>query len=266
MITDFIFDGMALSDFGYILFFEESDDSVTVSNMEFGSIKAARSDAHQKVSYSYNDNYSCEFTIMKNICMYDEEETFLTNKDVSEMVRWLSCKEYKWFRLVDDKDDDDEIWYKAQIQISKEYAGDRVFGLKLTVNTNTPYGYTKEYTKTKVLDYGDVINIPLISDEYIEIYPDVTITLKEAGAVVLGSWKNTFHLYHCIQGEVITITGGNTRQISSTNPDHDWEKDFNFQFPVLIRDDDVSGGSYQNYAAKCEVTITYRGIRKVGLG
>lgn len=265
MITDFIFDGMALSDFGYVLFFDDSSDSTTVSNMSFESIKAARSDAHQRVSYTYESNYECSFIIMKNPCVYECEEQFLTNDDVSEMVRWLSCKEYKWFRLIDDKDND-EIWYRVQIQIDKEYAGDNAYGLKLKVLTDSPYGYTKEQKRSDTLLNGDSLEVMVISDEHTKIYPDVTITMRANGKLYLSNINSGVGttLENCVQGEVITIKGGNTCQISSTN-DHNWETDFNYRFPYF----DVKGTQsveFRNNGVECKVEMIYRGIRKVGLG
>lgn len=266
MITDFIFDGYALSDFGYIMFFEDALDTSVVSNMEFSDIKGARSDIAQQVSYSYGENYNCSFLIIKNLCYYDGEEQFMTNDDISEMVRWLACKKYKWFRFVD-SDDTDEIWYKAQIQIEKEFAGDRVIGLHLSIVTNAPYGFTKEYTVNRNMrNATEEFQILVPSDEHGRIYPDVSIKMLSAGMFTLqnrDTGKTTI-IRDCDANEIITIQGGNLCQISSTK-NHNWESDFNYIFPYFEIDgtDDVR---YLYNGSNCDITFQFRGIRKVGMG
>ena len=230
MIKDFIFDGQALSDFGYIAIFENSEDVIEVSAMQYENIKGALSDISHRVSYNYEQNYTSTFLIIKSECENNEDELWMTHDDISEMTRWLARKQYKWFRFIDEEDDD-EIWYKVQVKVSKEYIGDRVLGLQLTVTANAPYGFTREIKK-KIQDSEFTINA--ISDEEGYIYPDMTIEMLANGDFeLLNEYENRItKIANCVAGEVITISGGDNLQISSS-VNHDFTKDFNYVFPRL---------------------------------
>ena len=264
MIADFIFDGKALSDFGYMVLFEESVDDIAVSNMKFTEIKGAKSDVSQQVSYNYDENYSTTFTIIKDMCgITNDEDMYLSNSDIEELTRWLARKKYKWFRFIEDNDDD-EIWYQAQFVIYKEYVGDRCFGLKITLNTSAPFGFTREINTTPNIT-NNTFSVPVYSDEEGYIYPDITIALHQAGTFELSNIAEDriTQLKNCVNGEIITIYGQGVNQISSTAI-HDYVKDFNYNFPRFYTE---YGDNINHFTVNlpCTVTVKYRGIRKVGL-
>ena len=262
MITDFVFDKVKLSDFGYVPFLQNSEDQVVVSELTMNDIKAARSDVSLNTSYAYGNNYSCTFLLLKDSCKYDVNELDLTHRDISELTKWLCRKQYHWFRMIKD-DDDDEIWYLVQINVRKEMAGERVIGLTITVNANAPYGFSKEREKEFT---GAPYLVRTHSDEEGYIYPDVKITMKASGNLTL---TNTLEnrktiLKNCVAGEVITLRGGEDQQISSTNSNHDYVTEFNYLFPRLIS----SYAEYDNlFTANlaCDISFVYRDIRKVGM-
>lgn len=272
MIKDFIFDGQALSDFGYIAIFENSEDVIEVSAMQYENIKGALSDISHRVSYNYEQNYTSTFLIIKSECENNEDELWMTHDDISEMTRWLARKQYKWFRFIDE-DDDDEIWYKVQVKVSKEYMGDRVLGLQLTVTANAPYGFTREIKK-KIQDSEFSINA--ISDEEGYIYPDMEITCIVPGKLIITNKYDNREtvVNNCQQDEIITISGGDCLQISSSIANRDFSKDFNYIFPrlccnygntknVISTSLGTSHGSVA-YEVAPPITLSYRGIRKVG--
>lgn len=262
MVKDFVFDKVALSDLGYIAVFQSSEEQVVVSEMSLNTVKGARSDKSHATSYTYPNNYSDTFMILKNPCEYNDDEMDLTNKEISELIKWLCRKEYKWFRFVDD-DDDDEIWYEVKFDAKKEYAGERVIGLSLTVEANTPYGFTKEKTRKYT---ASPMKIKVHSDEEGYIYPTVRITLRQGGNLVL---TNTFEnrsttLKNCVNNETIVLYGDDLQQIVSSNPNHDYVTEFNYKFPRLCN-------KYNEYLntftsnLPCDISFTYREIRKVGM-
>ena len=230
MVQDFIFDGQALSDFGYLMIYENSEDVIDVSNMQYETIKAALSDEAHRVAHTYESNYTSTFFIMKNPCVYLDEDLNLTSDDIRELTRWLARKQYKWFRFIDEEDND-ETWYKAQIVVQKEFYGGNCIGLQLTVNANAPYGFSREI-KHEIS--SDTFDINVQSDEEGYIYPDMTIEVETSGDVVLTNdydGRQTI-IRNCQASEIITIQGGDTQQISS-NIDHDFTNDFNYVFPRL---------------------------------
>lgn len=108
--------------------------------------------------------------------------------------------------------------------------------------------------------------ITVFSDDEGYIYPDVTITIQADGDLELvNEFENrTTYIAGCTVGEVITIIGGDTLQITSSDDTHDMSKCFNYKFPRLCTE-------YMNYTntfstnITCDIEIKYRGIRKVGI-
>ena len=108
--------------------------------------------------------------------------------------------------------------------------------------------------------------ITIFSDDEGYIYPNVTITVKKDGDLeLINEFENRMtYIADCKAGEVITIIGGDTLQIVSSDDTHDMSKCFNYKFPRLCTE-------YMNYTntfsanTSCDIEIKYRGIRKVGL-
>lgn len=262
MVSDFIFDGRSLSEFGYMLIFENSEEQMDTSNMEMDSIKAARNDKSLGVGYKYGENLTATYLIMKNYCEFPDDELDLTDDDVSEMTRWLCRKQYKWFRFVDDEEVSDEVWYQGYWTVKKEFAGDKVIGLQITLHTNAPYGYTRI---VKHIQSASNFEINIGTDEEGYIYPDVTINLKEAGTLEFTNVTEdrTTRLENCEANEIITIYNADVQQIKST-VDHDYIHEFNYKYPRLVS----SYGHYNNEFSinlNADITMEYREIRKVGL-
>lgn len=271
MISDFIFDGKALKDFGYMILFEESEDILDVSAMQFENIKAALSDISYRVAHSYEQNYTTTFLIVKDMCGISDDDLWLKNDDISELTRWLCRKQYKWFRFVDDKEDNDEIWYKVQIQTKLEFVGDHVLGLQLVVTANAPFGFTREINITNESandGYQTDFQFNIYTDEEGYIYPNIIITCPSSGDLVItnNNENRTTTINNCQSGEIITIAGEDLKQITSSI-DHDFSKDFNYIFPRFrILYGDTSNNFHAEVGGSApEMQFSYRGIRKVGL-
>lgn len=261
--NDFVFDGVTLSDHGYIVTWDGtySEDGV-VSSMSYETVKASRSDVVHKVSSSYEENYHVDVIIAKSPC--GDENMYLTNDDISEMSRWLCRKEYKWFRWIDDHLGQDEIWFEVQITMDKEAYGDSIIGLKLHISANRPYGVTRERKiKWDNAEGQHIVNI--YSDEEGYINPDVVITARTDGDISILNEREdrTTEIKNCVAGEVITIHGGDLLQITSTE-DHDFAKDFNYVFPRFYNEFEKNKNTI-TVTGMCDIEIRYRGLRKVGM-
>lgn len=258
-MDDFIFDGQALSDFGYVIAADGAiDETLAVSNMNYELIKSAMSDISYKVAHEYPDNYSRTFMIIKNNCEDVESNGSLTDDDISTLTRWLVRKQFKWFKYVGTN-----VWFKVQNVVEKMYYGNDVIGLQITVNANAPFGFTPEIANTWS---GETNTIYTVSDEEGYIIPTVIITLAESGNLVIRNSRTAdfTQIDNVSSGEVITIYGEGLLQIASSDPSHNVADDFNFVFPKLV-------SSYNDSAniittnLNCTVTYKYRGRRKVGL-
>ena len=255
----FIFDGQSLSDFGYIEYAEGlKTDNVVVSSMEYDTIKGALSDVSLKVGHNYESNYSTTLQILKDYCIFPEDDLTLSDDDISTITRWLVRKQYKWFRY-----EGKDVWYKVHNKIDKIYLGEDVIGLSITITANAPYGFTDEISNSWS---GREIKLKVISDEEGYIYPNMVIVPSESGDLVLTNTRtgDVTRINRVNAGEVITIYGENLLQITSDNESHDIATDFNFVFPRFYNEYNDSINTFTTNL-NCDIQIDYRGIRKVGL-
>lgn len=260
---DFKFDGTKLSSKGYIIYHEGLlEENRPTSTMMYDVIKASLSDVSHKVSHNYESNYTVTFNIMKDPCTYDD--TFLTEEDVSTMTRWLVRKQYKIFKYIDDEGDDYPTWYNVQNTVEKIITGDNIVGLAVTVNANAPYGFADE---TEITWSGTSAEITVVSDEEGYIYPKLVITCNAAGDLTITNSRENSRvttINNVANGEVITITGGDVLQISSSVSGHDLATDFNYVFPRLLNTFHSRVNTLTTNLSSSKV-LTYNGIRKVGL-
>lgn len=267
MITDFIFDGKSLSEFGYIPYYEGlNEEPLNVSHMNYATIKAPNSDIAHKTSTNYEENYVKTFSIMKSTCDNVGDEFYLTNDDISELTKWLVRKEYKELKFLNTDDETDETLFYVQNTIDKVMSGDNCVGLTITMNSNAPYGF-----KPKKKIYWDTvedtsITLKLASDEEGYIYPDMVITMQEACDLMITNdyEERVMNINNVKDGEVITIKGGHILQISSSDPSHDLSTDFNYNFLRLCYqyEKDENELRCSNY---CTIEMEYQEIRKVGM-
>ena len=254
----FIFDGQQLSDFGYVEYAEGlKSDNVVVSGMNFDTIKGATSDISLKVGHNYGENYSTTLLVMKDRCVWKEDE-FLTDDDISILTRWLVRKQYKWFKYTEK-----DVWYKVQNTIEKAYLGEDVIGLSIHVNANAPYGFTDVISTTFTdKEFG----LRVVSDEEGYIYPNVTLIPEETGDLILTNERtqDETRINRVSSGEMITIYGDSILQITTDKEDHDIAADFNYVFPKLYNEYNNALNEFTTNL-KCSTIIEYRGIRKVGL-
>lgn len=267
MIEDFIFDGQTLSGFGYVIcsFGSVGIETAPVSEMNYTSVQAAASDISRKATTSYAENLSKTIQIMKKNCTDTTDKYAITNDELSQLSKWLCRKDYKWFRWVDTKDDD-EIFYEVKIDLRQIHLSGNRVGLELAITANRPYGVTREIKSIKDFTSDTPHTFGVYSDDEGYIYPDVVITLKESGDL---SISNAFedritYIGGCTQGEVITIYGGDMLQIESSRKEHNLGDTFNYKFPRLCC---TYGNSNNSITASldCRMELKYRGIRKVGI-
>ena len=229
--------------------------------MEMQSIKGARNDRSYGTGYQYGENYTGTYLIIKNYCE-DPDHPDMSDEDVSTITRWLCRKHYKWFRFID-PDNVDDIWYKVYFRVQKDMIGDSVVGLRLTIITNAPYGFSKEINHTYTDRNFEVFTN---SDEEGYVYPDLKIKLKEGGDFRLKNVteNRTTALNNCIAGEIITLSGYDTQQITSTNEAHDYIHEFNYKFPRLWNRYAITKNEFE-CNLNAEIEFTYREVRKVGM-
>lgn len=273
MVLDFQFDGEKLSDYGYMIgsFNGRTEDTVEVSVMDYTDIKSALSDVSHKVATSYPSNYTATVQIMKTNCDGDDDGR-LSNDDVSMITKWLVRKEYKQFNWIYEDDTAEDIFYDVHCKISKITVGGDCYGLEVTFESNRPFGYTeiKRHIENNCpANYP--IEVEIETEEEGWMYPDVIIKLRSVATnpIVI---KNTLEpsretrIDDCIAGEILTFHGGDLLQLTSSVSSHVLATDFNYVFPRLYNEYQMTWLNTFLVNAQCDITIQYRGIRKVGLG
>lgn len=273
MIDDFLFDGQRLSDFGYMLCSFDSGiktENSTVSEMAYTEIKASQSNISHTVSTGYDNNLTKTVQIIKKGCGVNDNYE-LTYDDISEIAKWLCRKDYKWFRWIDNEtyetSKDNEVYFKVRIDLQKIEIGGVCIGFELILTANSPYGFTHEFENTLSFTSANTSkDLYVYSDEEGYIYPDVTITLNQAGDLRLTNSIEDRSMYigGCKSSEVITILGNDIQQVSTSVSTHDLSTTFNYNFFRLCNSYKQDKNTITSNL-KCKIVLKYRGIRKVGL-
>ena len=285
MITDFSFDGTTLSEMGYMLcdFSGNTEETLEVSVMDYTDIKAPLSDKSHKVATSYPNNYSRTLQVCKMDCNNPDTDLILTDEDISAMARWLCKKEYKWFNWDKEEyyttiqgekvlDTNKVVYYKAHCKMSKIVFGGECHGLEITIETNAPYGFTKQYSVTNT---GSSLTIDLrnICDEVGYIYP-IQVSMYSQNSSGTYGLRNTSDnnrmtsITNCTAGDNIYILCDDVQQIYTDSLAHyNFYRDFNYIFPRLLTTTPNNYVITLNGTPTSDISVQfdYRCIRKVGL-
>lgn len=264
---DFEYDGQCLSDYGFILCsFGGQSDTNTISagsKITFNKVKRHYGKTHSLTSSEYQECIQSEFEICKNVC--DNAELFITDDEFRDVMRWLNRKKFLRFRLLDKEElqEAETCYYDASFNIDKILVDGVLCGLKLTMETNRPFGYGQEYKK--VININDTsANYIFVdtSDEIGHTYPDVIIEIKQGGTLVLKNESEpcTTQIKNCVVGEIITMHG-DTHIIESSRNSHELYNDFNFDF-FKIGNTFTSRDNVISSSLKCTLTIKYNPVIK----
>lgn len=266
-MTDFIFDGEKLSDYGYMLCSFDSDtiETIPISTSNFNEIKSPLSDASHKISVEYSENLSKTIQIMKKNCI-DNDQYEITDEEISAMTKWLCRKEYKWFQWIN-KDIACQNFYEVYFRLSKIEIAGMCVGLELSIISNRPYALSPVIEISKTITSTDnLLTINIDNDDEGYIYPDVEITINQDGNLVITNQFDNKRsvINNCVIGEVINLIGNDVLQITSSISGHDLSSDFNYNFLRLCNKYNQSNNILK-IDLDCDIKISYREKRKVGL-
>lgn len=231
---DFEYDDSLLSDFGFIICdFNSNNNANTVdSGSEISFIKSSRNDGRKFsiVGTKYEECINAEFDICKDPDVNSPEEMQITDYEYSNIMRWLNRHEYKKMQFIGN--DERISFYNASFNLKKITINDKLYGMHLSMDTDSPFSYGEEIVK--IVDISSSEEKKIIEDESDEIgyiYPTVEITCNESGNLVLKNetFGSTTTVHNCTSGEVITLHG-DIQQITSSLNSHKISKDFNYEF------------------------------------
>lgn len=266
VFQDFKYDDQFLGDFGFVVCdFGGGSDIETVSagsNITFNKVAMQRGKHYSLAGTSFDECITATFDICKDPNMYEDLE--ITNEEYRRLMRWLNRHEFLPFTFID-KDEPGRIpcYYEASFNIEKITLGHVLYGLRLTLETNKPFGFGKEVAfNWNVEGVGQQFSIFDESDDIGYIYPDMEITIKQAGDFKITNEQEdcTMIIKNCVVDEVISVYGKSQILLSSV-PEHKVCDDFNYEFFRI-------GNSYYNRDNRikvylpCEITIKYFPIIK----
>ena len=188
----------------------------------------------------------------------------ISNDEYRDIMRWLNRKEFLRFCILSDSDAGQEICYfHASFNITKIKIREKLYGLRLLMETDKPFGYG--YEQIYSWNFASANTSKMLtdnSDEIGYIYPTLIIKCKQAGNLILYNDLEdcTTVIKNCKVDEIITLHG-DTQIITTSLNSHDICNDFNYEFFRI-------GNTYKKRnnkitaSLKCDITLKYSPIIK----
>lgn len=266
MVNNFEYDGLLLSDFGYVMcsFDSNGDEIITNgSNITFNTSPVLKGSKHILTSVKYEECLTTSFQICKDTCnVLEQGDMYISVDELATLTRWLNRKEFLKFKLK--KEGYEIIYFEGSFNVSKIMWGEYIIGLELTLTTNRPFALYEPIKKIFRITKNNQIEIfKDISDEIGFIYPKTVITCNESGTLKIhNSIENRDTIIkNCVVGEVITME---YPVITSSIPSHNISDDFNFNF-FRVANTYRENCNKLTFSLPCTMKIEYQPIRKVGV-
>lgn len=256
---DFIYDDISLCSMGFMICdfdSKSSMDTVTSDSQKtFHNVSMYHGHYFPMTISEYEDRLEMQFMI----CKFDASP--VTMHEATQIKRWLNRPDYHVLRFLDEELT--MVYFEGSFNINEVYFSGERYGFELTFISNRPFGLYNSVTYTATLSSAEsILEVHDTSDEIGYIYPDMVITCKSDGDLVL---KNSFDgrsttIQNCKAGEVIHISP--ELQISTSITSHDIQNDFNYTF-LRISNDYHNNLNQITSSLNCQIQITYSPIAKV---
>ena len=260
---DFEYDGLNLSDKGFIICKFSYDGLETISNgsqITFNTVSTLRGAKHELTGAEYGECLSSSFQICKHPCKASDTE--ISIDEMRDVMRWLNRKKFHKFKLLND--DYINIFFEASFNVSKiEFEG-KIIGFELEMITNRPYALHEPIPVViKNTQNNGEFNIYSQSDDEGYIYPEMEIIINSNGNFEMyNAFENRMmRIANCVSGEVIKIS---YPMIESSVASHKIQNDFNWHFFRIAKSFKNSLNKTQ-ISIPCVVKMTYSPIVKVGI-
>ncbi|HAU88354.1 MAG TPA: hypothetical protein DCW90_23625 [Lachnospiraceae bacterium] len=260
---DFEYDGLNLSDKGFMLCSFDKSKIDTVENGAEINMETSpfyNGDVNYTLTANYESTLTTTFQICKNPCT--GEDLNITVDEVRDMASWLCRKGFHKFKIFDD--DYLNVYYEATFNMSRIIRNGNVIGLELEMITNRPFGVMEDTViniKNEV--ENGVENFYSISDDEGFIYPKTKITIKQDGDLKISNifvQRDTI-IKNCKAGEVIEM---DYPVIKSSLESHKIQNDFNWNF-FRIENKFKDKRNLIQISIPCEIEMVYSPIAKIGI-
>lgn len=268
--TDFEYDGKRLSDFGFIICdFNNKKGAVTTEiggKIKFNKISYHNGRRHSLASTEYSDCIELTFDICKDPDRFDYESYEITDEEFQDIVRWLNQPYFLRMEFFNEEPFSRHEYYNASFNLSKITVGDKLYGINLKMETDSPFAYGDEEIINVTMGEFEEFASLYISEAFIVksdcfVYPKLIIKCQEDGELGVGNANCAvdpndtdayFTIRNCKVGEIITIDC-DRETISSSEKTHNMSDDFSFTFFPLITIDDLvhtkfGGATDEQYA------------------
>lgn len=263
---DFEYDGLNLSDFGYMICQFGSNGVETVSNgsqITFNTVSAYRGSKWELISTEYGECIEATFQICKNPCMSPNQNMEISVNELIDLTGWLSRKEFHKFKLI--HDDYLDIYFEASFNINRIEIGGHIYGLELTMKTNRPFGLREPVliTLTNENANGEKFFYD-ISNEEGYIYPHMEILMTSPGTLTIANSLESdrvMTIKNCVAGEKITL---DYPKIQSTVSSHKIYDDFNWTF-FRVASTFTNKKNVMTISLPCIISLKYSPVVRIGL-
>lgn len=262
---DFEFDNKNLSDFNMVICqFGGSKGLDTISNgseITFNTVSTLNGKKHELVSTVYENYLETTIQVCKSSCTSDVTE--ISSVEFRELTRWLNRHNFLKFKILDE--DHIDIYYEVAINISRIEIDGKLYGLELSIRTNSPFAYKEPKTfiiKNTIQNGKHSINDTSYEEGY--IYPHTEITINESGNLDIHNAIEDRHtiIENCVAGEVITM---DYPIIQSSISSHNIQNDFKDWKFFRIANTYNNSRNDLTISLPCTIKLKYSPIVKVGL-
>ena len=260
---DFEYDGLNLSNMGYIICKFGQDGMQTVSNgsqITFHTIPTRNGAKQELISTEYSECLETTFQICKNPCFYPDIE--ISFGELRYLMKWLNRRSYHKFKLI--SIDYANLYFESSFNISKIEENGKIYGLELNMQANRPYALQEPKTITlKGTSNNWKDSIINGSDEEGYIYPHTEVIIAANGNLKIhNALEDRFtFVSNCRTGEKIIF---DYPIIQSSLNSHHIQDDFNWNF-FRIANTFKTGKNDLTISIPCTIKIIYSPIVKLGI-
>lgn len=271
--TDFEYDQKRLSEFHMMVCHFDGVSGIesmsSGADITYHQEQSVGSDIFRLHASTYDSPYTSTFQICRNPrTLGIAEDMYLTPAELSVIQRWLCRKSFHPFKIAQDGYWD--IYWNAVFAAKQINLNGKIAGLELTMYTDSPYAYRDEVVHSFHFEpIGSVVSESRekyfynISDVERYLYPDMEITLRQTGDLILSLNGRESNIKNCSTQEIITIKG-KEHIISTSDPTHKIATDFDYIFPRMER---IFGENKNCITASlaCTISLKYSPIVLIGL-
>ena len=156
--VDFIYDNVALSDFNFVINnFEQAGLEIrdVGSKITLNLTSSSYGKNYDLAGTAYDTCLTCQFDICKDPNVFDRSEMAITSDEYRDIVRWLNRREFCQMQFICSDEDYKEMpYYNATFNTDKLVLGEYVYGIRLTMQTDSPFGHLESNKINLTIENG----------------------------------------------------------------------------------------------------------------